>query len=211
MTPVAALLGDVVGSRRAADRAAVHRALTGALETANAELDPVTPLWITAGDEYQGGFATVGAALRASLRIRLALAPDVDVRQGIGWGSVTVLAEEPRVEDGPAWWAARAAIEDVAAGQGRAASRGLRTAYRLADGADGPDPAAVNAALIARDQLLAGVDGRGLSVLDAMLAGMSQQQIADRLGVSPSAVSQRVRRQGLAALVTVDELLGEIA
>lgn len=211
MTPVAALLGDVVGSRRAADRAAVHRALTGALETANAELDPVTPLWITAGDEYQGGFATVGAALRASLRIRLALAPDVDVRQGIGWGSVTVLAAEPRVEDGPAWWAARAAIEDVAAGQGRAASRGLRTAYRLADGADGPDPAAVNAALIARDQLLAGVDGRGLSVLDAMLAGMSQQQIADRLGVSPSAVSQRVRRQGLAALVTVDELLGEIA
>jgi len=210
VTSVAALLGDVVGSRRAADRAAVHRALVGALESANAELRPTTPLWITAGDEFQGGFATVGAALRASLRIRLALAPDVDVRQGVGWGPVTVLAAEPRVEDGPAWWAARAAIEEVETAQGKAASRGLRTAYRLADGTAGPDPAAVNAALVARDEILAGVDERGLSVLGAMLAGMSQQQIADRLRVSPSAVSQRVRRQGLAALVTVDQLLGEV-
>ena len=38
----------------------------------------------------------------------LALLPVVDVRHGIGWGPVSVLGEEPRVEDGPGWWAARA-------------------------------------------------------------------------------------------------------
>ena len=210
MTFVAALLGDVVGSRRAADRMSVHRALLDAMARVNAELDPVTPLRLTVGDEYQGAFGTVGEALRATLRLSLALAPDVEMRHGVGWGAVTVLAEEPRVEDGPAWWTARSAIEEVESAQGRAASRELRTAYHRADDVRGPDPAAVNAALVARDQLLSGVDERGLSVLDAMLAGMSQQQIADRLGVSPSAVSQRVRRQGLSALVAVDRLLGEV-
>jgi predicted transcriptional regulator len=69
----------------------------------------------------------------------------------------------------------------------------------------------VNAALVGRDELLAGLDARSLSVLDGMLQGMSQQQIAQHVGVTPSAVSQRVRRDGLAAVVTIDELLGQLA
>jgi hypothetical protein len=206
---VATLIGDVIESRATADRGALHAALGGALSGLSGPA-PVSPLRITVGDEYQGVFATVGDALRAALRLRLALHPEVDVRHGIGWGGVTVLSEEPRVEDGPGWWAARAAIEAVHEDEGRAASRGLRTAYRRADGADGPDPAAVNAALVARDQLLAGVGAPSLSVIAGMLAGMTQQEIAGDLEVSPSAVSQRIRRDGLAAVVRVDELLGQV-
>jgi len=209
----ATLIGDVVGSRAVGDRGRLHAALTEELARLNGgdAPAPVVPLRVTVGDEYQGCFGTVGDALRAALRLRLALAPYAEVRHGVGWGAVGVLSEEPRVEDGPGWWAAREAIEAVHRAEGRPASRSLRTAYAPADGVEGPAPAAVNAALVARDELVARLDATGLSVLDGMLAGMTQQQIASRLGVSPSAVSQRVRRGGLGSIVRVDELLGELA
>lgn len=200
--PLATLIGDVVSSRAARDRGALHAALADAVARVNEGLAPVTPLRITVGDEYQGCFATRGQALRATLRLRLELAEHADVRHGIGWGDVTVLGESPRVEDGPGWWSAREAIESVEQAQARAVSRRLRTAYR------GPDAAVVNAALVGRDELLGDLDARSLSVLSGMLAGMSQQQIADRLEVSPSAVSQRVRRDGLGAILSIDDLLG---
>lgn len=201
MTVVVALVGDVVASRRAPDRAALNDALTAAIGAVNAALDPVTPLRITVGDEYQGAFASLGAALQATLRMRLALRPH-DVRHGIARGEVDVLRDEPRVEDGPAWWGARAAIEAAAEAQRHPASRTLRT---VVDG----EPA-VNAALVLRDELLARVDDRDVSVLTGMMAGMTQDQIARRLEISASAVSQRVRRDGLAAILRADGLLGEL-
>ncbi|MFT4083388.1 MAG: SatD family protein, partial [Nocardioides sp.] len=120
---VATLIGDVVGSRRAADRDLVHAALTARLEAVNTELAPLAPLRITVGDEFQGAFATLGDALATTLRLRLALAPEIEVRFGVGWGDVRVLQDEPRVEDGAGWWAARAAIEAVETAQARAGSR----------------------------------------------------------------------------------------
>ena len=86
---MATVIGDVVRSRSSDDRGALHARLAEVLAEMNAALDPVTPLRVTVGDEYQGGFATVGDAVRATLRLRLALAPDVDVRHGIGWGETT--------------------------------------------------------------------------------------------------------------------------
>ena len=115
ISPSVTVIGDLVGSRRSADRVAVHTRFEQAIEAINAEFAPVVPLRIGLGDEFQGIFTTLGAAISATLRLRMALLPDVDVRQGIGWGRVVVLAAEPRVEDGPGWWAARAAIEKVEA------------------------------------------------------------------------------------------------
>jgi hypothetical protein len=211
MSIVATLIGDVVGSRESGDRAGLHRALQDVLDRANRTLRPAIPLRITVGDEYQGAFATLGEALRATLRLGVALAGDVGVRHGLGWGAVEVLSESPRIEDGPGWWAAREAIEEVERSQQKASSRTLRTAFVPAPDADGaPDRFAVNAALAARDELLAQLDRRGLSVLDGMLENVTQEEIATRLGISPGAVSQRVRRQGIAALVRVDEMLGQV-
>lgn len=207
---VATLIGDVVGSRSSADRGAMHRTVTEALEAANALPGVVTPLRVTVGDEYQGCFETVGAAITAALALRLRLMPEIDVRHGVGWGDVEVLQEDPRVEDGPGWWSARAAIEDVERRAQERATRAQRIAYALPEEATpGPDPAAVNAALLAHDLLLAEVNPRGLSVLRGMLSGMSQVEIAEQLEISPSAVSQRVRG-GLESLRAVQELLEAI-
>ena len=207
MVLMATLIGDLVHSRRAGDRHALHERLATALEEVNDLLGPVTPLRVTVGDEYQGGFATVGDALRASLRLRLALAPEADVRHGLGWGEVAVLQEEPRIEDGPGWWSARDAIHDVERAEGRAGSRLRRTVYRRAERTEGPDPATLEAMLILRDQLVGGLDDRSLLVLRGLLAGVTQRDLAAELGVSPSAVSQRVRADGLAALVAADAAL----
>lgn len=207
----ATLIGDLVGSRTAGDREALHRRLGQALADVNAALDPVTPLRATVGDEYQGVFATVGAALTATLLLRVSLLPDADVRHGVGWGSVRVLSEVPRIEDGPGWWAARDAIEAVEEAQGRPVLRSLRTAYVVAgEAGPGPEPRAINAALRLRDHLVSGLSPRSVSVLRGLLGGSTQQEIARAEGISASAVSQRVRHDGLGALLAAQHDLGAI-
>ncbi|MGH3348594.1 MAG: SatD family protein [Nocardioides sp.] len=201
---IATLIGDVRHARRAPDRDLVHQRLAAALAELNDELGPVTPLRITVGDEYQGGFARVHDAVRATLRLRLALAPEVEVRHGIGWGEVRVLQDDPRVEDGPGWWVARAAIEAAAEAEGRPGTRHRRTVFRRADGPEGPDPATLEAMLILRDELVGGLSERSLLVLRGLLAGNTQRELAEELGITASAVSQRVRADGLAALVAAD-------
>jgi hypothetical protein len=208
--PSAAVIGDLVGSRRAPERRAVHETLRASLAELNDVFDPVVPLRITVGDEYQGCFATVGEACRATLRLRLALLPVVDVRHGIGWGTTSVLQEEPRVEDGPAWWAARKAIEQVEDQAGRAALRLVRTAYCRTEGTAGPEEAAVNAALLCRDQLVGMLSERSAMLLRGLVEGRTQRELAEAEGVSASAVSQRVRRDGLGIVLRSDELLEEV-
>ena len=199
----------MVRSRSAADRSGLHAQLSATLVEANERLRPVVPLRITVGDEFQGCFAGVGEAVHASLWLRLRLLP-AQLRHGIGWGTVAVLADEPRVEDGPAWWAARAAIETVKRDAARAGTRLMRTAYRPAEDTDGPDPGAVNAALMCRDQMVGSVSERSLRVLRGLLDGASQAELAEREGVSASAVSQRIRNDGLAVILAADELLKEV-
>lgn len=206
------LIGDLIGSRGSTDRRALHETFAAVLDRVNSELRPPTPVRMQVGDEYQGVFASLGDALHASLTVRLALLPAADVRHGIGRGRIEVLSEEPRVEDGPGWWAARAAIERVEAAEARPGERSLRTAY-VADrdtggtgAAASSEESAVNAALVLRDHLVSGLSERSLSVLRGLLAGESQRDLAGTLGISPSAVSQRVRADGLAAIIAAHDL-----
>jgi hypothetical protein len=132
----------------------------------------------------------------------------------VGWGAVSVLQEEPRVEDGPAWWVARSAIDEAESDAARSATRHRRTAYHRADGVEGPEPAAVNAALICRDHLVGSAamttQGRPLRLLRGALAGRSQADLAADEDISASAVSQRFRHDGLGAVLAADVLLGEV-
>lgn len=201
---VATVIGDVVGSRRSPDRQGLHARLTTALATEAEGEGVMDPLAITVGDEFQGTFATLGAAIDAAWRVRLALLPEVDVRIGLGWGEVTALDES--VQDGPGWWDAREAITWVAQEQSTSRTTHLRTAYRSrATGA--PSPGAVNAALHCRDHLLGSLDDRSRRILGGLMADRTQAEIAHDEGISASAVSQRVRTGGIAVLrLAADEL-----
>lgn len=203
----AVLVADLVSSRTSKDRQALHGRFRAAMELINTDpqADLVEPLRITVGDEFQGRFATVGAAAAATLTLRLALSPG-DIRFGIGWGEVTVLDAEG-TQDGPAWWSARSAIEWVKEAQRVGATGQVRTAYRRAADQDGPGEPEINAALLCRDHLVGSLDDRSRRVLLGLLRGQAQADLAEQEGISPSAVSQRVRRDGLGLILAAhDEL-----
>lgn len=206
---LATLLGDVIGSRTAADRQGLHDALTEALSVVSTEVTTVDDLAVTAGDEFQGTFATVGEASYAALLLRLRLHPGVDIRVGIGWGAVTVLDAEQGTQDGPGWWAARAAIEWVEAQQASAGWEQLRTGYRPAEDAatSGPSAEAVTAALLCQDQLLGSMDTRSRHILEGLLHGRTQAKLAQELGLTRQAVNQRRKHDGLAIAVAAAQSL----
>ncbi|MFY9920795.1 MAG: SatD family protein [Mycobacterium sp.] len=200
----ATLIGDVVGSRTFADRAGAHRLLNHAL--AGVVDDAIDPPAFTVGDEFQGAFPSVGLAIDAALSLRLAVAPEIDVRFGIGWGAVTMLDETAGIQDGPGWWAAREAIEWTASAQRQPGLALVRTSFRAA-GETRTDLDAINAALICRDHLLGSLDDRSTRIVKALLENQTKKDIAAAEGISPSAVSQRSGRDGLDLIVVASEYL----
>ena len=204
--PRATLIGDIVGSRRVADRGAAHRALNSALrDVASSAIDPPA---FTVGDEFQGSYPTVGAAIDAALKLRLAVAPGIDVRFGIGWGAVTMLDAKARIQDGPGWWAAREAIEWTASAQRQPALTMVRTSFRSGDRSDVD---AINAALLCRDHLIGSLDDRSLRILKGLLSDHTKKAIAAAERISASAVSQRVRADGIGAVLAAEDLLRGLA
>lgn len=203
---------DLVGSRRHGDRAWVHRVFTEALVAVNAVVPAEQPLAPTLGDEAQGRYRTVEQALRATLRLRLELPDSLDTRAGIGAGAVQHLGEGVAglLQDGPGWWAARDAINEAKSREtGR--DRTLRTWYVAAEGVgpspEHPDPAQVDAFLLLRDEIVSGLSARSRRLLRGVLDGQPQAELAEQEGISPSAVSQSLRRSGVHAVLHAHELL----
>lgn len=212
--PRCVVIGDLVGSRAAPDRGELQRLLRGALDTANAHCASVEPLVPTVGDEVQGVYDNVWSALDATLLVRVGLPVPYDVRFGIGIGAVTWVEDEPgsgfRRQDGPAWWAARDAVDHVAtAGRRRDVPRTLRTWAAEALDADPrarlyqdvtisrePRVQAVNAYLVVRDYVVSRMDARDRRILGHLILGRAISEIAGAEGITSSAVSQRVQRSG---------------
>lgn len=207
-TDAVGVLGDLVGSRRAPSRLDLQEELVTALRVADAVVPGLEPLSPTLGDEFQGRYADLQAALVATLVVQLVLGAD-RVRFGIGVGALVLHDPDatPLRQDGPMWWSARAAIDAVAGAAPRFGTRVARwdATRGEAAGDDGPGVAAgvgwANATVVLRDHLVAALRARDRAIALALLRGDSQAAIASREGVSPSAVSQRVRAAGLRALL----------
>ncbi|WP_404383402.1 SatD family protein [Knoellia locipacati] len=207
--PPVVLIGDVVESRASKDRRGLHRAIEAALAETNERVEHLEPLEITVGDEFQGVYPNLGSALDAALRARLALRPHAETRYGLGRGTTTTLDEARGIKDGPAWWAAREAIVAVEDQARRAALAHVHTAYRLAEGEQDEmgTSVAVEAALQCQDHMVGSLSERSGRLLRGLLEGMTQRELAEADGISPSAVSQRVRADGLAVIMRCHELL----
>jgi hypothetical protein len=186
---VFAVIGDLVGSRTSGARSAVQAGLEAALRATSAAVPPVDRLETTVGDEFQGVYADLGRAALATLLIRSHLPAPMDARCGIGVGERDVFDAHrtPMLQDGEAWWSARAALDVL----GEPSARSRRTAYddRFAVGAAGPAEL-VNAFLVTRDALVDRLNDRSLRMLRRSLEGAGQHQIAAEEGISDSAVSQ---------------------
>ena len=204
-----ALIGDVVRSRTRADRQDLHDELTAALDDANRSVAGEDPLVITVGDEFQGVYATLGGALHASFVVRAALHPRTDVRFGLGRGAVTTLDPVRGIHDGPAYWAARDAITTAKERAQKAQTRTSRTAY-VGPEDDPATVAAVQSALDCLDFMVGSMSSTSREIFGGLMGAHTQQELAERLGLSASAVSQRVRRDGIGVAVEATQRLWEL-
>lgn len=194
---------------------ALQRSVRQALGAVNQRLDLVQPLEPTVGDEFQGAFLSVATAIRASLLLRLQLLKDceVDSRFGLGFGSVTVFEDRvPLSQDGPGWWAARAAIEKAKKDAFRARTDFVRTRLVSSEPAEElstSEMRAVNAFLLSRDAIVAQMRPRSRRLLLGLLLDRSQAELALEEGISQSAVSQSLATSGAYAIATAELELEE--
>jgi len=201
------LIGDVVGSRGAADRSALQRDLKAALTRINREIRPALPLEPTLGDEFQAGFDTLSEAVRASLLLRLELLErvEIDTRYGLGHGWITVFAKRrPRSQDGEGWWSARDAIElvgRVAEGPSGSFARTRFQAWANEEVPDFDDPGAVNASLLTRDWIVDRMNAKSRRRMLALLRGRTQTEIAQMEKTTQGAISQNLTRSGAYAIL----------
>ncbi|AXT85485.1 hypothetical protein C6I20_09985 [Aeromicrobium sp. A1-2] len=202
-----AVIADLVGSRTQPDRAAAQDSLVAALAQVNRVVDSVQPLAPTIGDECQGAYVDVPTALRATLLLRLTLPDPLDCRFGVGAGTYESVGHSDYgpMQDGPAWWAARDAIVETKARESRK-HRSLRTWYVVADGVphgsrEFPAPAMTNAYLLARDEIVSGMNARSRRLLLGLLDGRTQVDLAHTEDITQSAVSQNLQRSGAYAVL----------
>lgn len=209
-----AVTADMVGSRRLADRAWAQRALDDAVALVESDLPlALRPLRPTVGDEQQGVYPSLAAALRALLLLRLALPDGVDCRFGVGIGEIGEVpstAAASGIPDGPGWWAARAAIDRVHVLAQRTVP-GLRTwvvAHESTPDAAREAARMANAYLLARDRLVGDMTERARRLAYGRCLDRTQRELAASERITQSAVSQALAASGAAAIVEGFRLLG---
>lgn len=151
----------------------------------------VRPLERTVGDEIQGVFTDPDPVLATVLLLLRSASWHV----GIGVGAVeTPLPASIRSARGAAFIAAREAVEAARSGLHHVAVRGGR--YAATEAPDRSPAHFAESALVLIARIRSQRTDRGWEVTDMLDAGMSQGDTARALGVSPAAVSQRVRAAG---------------
>ncbi|WP_150460567.1 SatD family protein [Nesterenkonia ebinurensis] len=193
-----AVIADVIRSRSFSDRSSLQKEVEELLQAVQAAFPAVRSFSPTVGDELQAVYATRNQALAATLYAGLLQGEGPQLRFGLGEGTTYPVdsSASQSVEDGPGWWRARQAIEELEEIQSR--SPQLRSRFISAVPAE---DAVVNAYLLARDHICAGFTERTRSYAVGVLEGRSQKEIAAEIGVSQSAVSQSLRGSGAASLI----------
>ncbi len=203
---IVALIADIVGSRKIVDRARAQAQLEAALRRAEDALPafarPTRSLVAVVGDELQGTFADLRAALAATLLQRLALPDGIDVRFGVGVGQVIEIpSAQGTLTEGSAWWAARAAIEQAEALSRRDVPQ-LRTWVAAAPDAVPADLVRIaNAGLLTRDRIIGRWSSRVRRLVYGRITGATQGELADAEGITQSAVSQTLSAAGATAII----------
>lgn len=203
-SPVA-VIADIIGSRALPDRSGAQRDIEATL--ARVEHDhpvAVTPVAATVGDEFQGVYARLPDALLSLLLVQLALPEGIELRFGIGVGAVGPVDSDTRgISDGPGWWAARDAIDEVHRLQDRAvpSARTRVVGSPEEDAAMSTGIRLANAYLLARDELVGAMSPRVRRLTYGRHLGLSQRELADAEGITQPAVSQLLAAAGVGAVL----------
>lgn len=209
--PIFTLIGDLVGSREARNRGNLQKRLAAVLEEMNEALEPRIPLEVTVGDEFQACFDNAAAAVLASLMVRLQLlrSAGIDSRYGLGIGGIEVFSRRrPLSQDGPGWWAARDAVDEVQRLALDPRTRFARTFF-LARASAFPETevASLNAFLLCRDEIVDRMKQPSRNRLYGLMREWPQARIAAEEGATQGAISQSLSRSGAFAILAAQASL----
>ena len=227
MTLRYAVIADIVGSRTLTNRADAQRIFEAALERASEGLALLQAPYSTVGDEFQAVAYTLEDALLLTLRAQLLLPPQLQLRFGIGAGRIEEFAsgvhrqapargrggEATSLQDGSAWWAARAAINRAHDVQD-ASNPFIRTWF-MAHASVEPEfsshcQTCINAMLSLRDHSILKLSARHRRITASLLLGKTQVEIARVEKLSQQAISDFARGTG-AGLIQSSLIIAEAA
>ncbi|MFC0582745.1 SatD family protein [Micrococcoides hystricis] len=198
-TPV---IADIVQSRKLPDRAATQQAIQEAINAVEKPFAVPAGMKPTVGDEFQAVYASLAQARRILVQLKLSLPEEVELRFGIGVGEISQVSGTA-LQDGPGWYAARAAIEEA---ESRAKSAQSWVRSWVGDAADNSRVADLNSSLLLEDFLLSKMKPRERRLTLMALQGQTQIEMARVEKISQSAVSQSLQRSGGAALIAAIQL-----
>ena len=213
MTLRYAVIADIVGSRTLTNRAEAQRIFEAALERAAEGLGLLEAPYPTVGDEFQAVAYSLEDALLLTLRAQLLLPPQLQLRFGIGAGRIEEFSSgvhrqapaRPRagegtsLQDGSAWWAARAAINRAHDVQD-SSNPFIRTWFvahaSVETYVSSSCQTVVNALLSLRDHAILKLSARHRRITASLLLGKTQVEIARVATLSQQAISDFARGTG---------------
>ena len=227
MTLRYAVIADIVGSRTLTNRADAQRIFEAALERASEGLALLQAPYPTVGDEFQAVAYTLEDALLLTLRAQLLLPPQLPLRFGIGAGRREEFAsgvhrqapargrgaESAALQDGSAWWAARAAINRAHDVQD-SSNPFIRTWFMAHASVESEFSShcqtCINAMLSLRDHSILKLSARHRRITASLLLGKTQVEIARVEKLSQQAISDFARGTG-AGLIQSSLIIAEAA
>ena len=222
-----AVIADIVGSRTLTNRADAQRIFEAALERASEGLALLQAPYPTVGDEFQAVAYTLEDALLLTLRAQLLLPPQLQLRFGIGAGRIEEFAsgvhrqapargrgaESAALQDGSAWWAARAAINRAHDVQD-SSNPFIRTwfmAHASVESELSSDCHPLFPAMLSlRDHSILKLSARHRRITASLLLGKTQVEIARVEKLSQQAISDFARGTG-AGLIQSSLIIAEAA
>ena len=227
MTLRYAVIADIVGSRTLTNRAEAQRIYEAALADASEGLALLQAPYPTVGDEFQAVAYTLEDALLLTLRAQLLLPSQLQLRFGIGAGRIEEFssgvhrqaparshgADSAQLQDGSAWWAARAAINRAHDVQD-SSNPFIRTWFMAHASVESAFPrycqTCINALLSLRDHAILKLSARHRRITAALLLGKTQVEIARAEKLSQQAISDFARGTG-AGLIQSSLIIAEAA
>ena len=227
MTLRYAVIADIVGSRTLTNRADAQGIFEAALERASEGLALLQAPYPTVGDEFQAVAYTLEDALLLTLRAQLLLPSQLQLRFGIGAGRIEEFAsgvhrqvpargrgaESAALQDGSAWWAARAAINRAHDVQD-ASNPFIRTWFMAHASVESEFSShcqtCINAMLSLRDHSILKLSARHRRITASLLLGQTQVEIARAEKLSQQAISDFARGTG-AGLIQSSLIIAEAA
>ena len=227
MTLRYAVIADIVGSRTLTNRADAQRIFEAVLERASEGLALLQAPYPTVGDEFQAVAYTLEDALLLTLRAQLLLPPQLQLRSGIGAGRIEEFAsgvhrqapargrgaESAALQDGSAWWAARAAINRAHDVQDTS-NPFIRTWFMAHASVESEFSShcqtCINAMLSLRDHSILKLSARHRRITASLLLGKTQVEIARVEKLSQQAISDFARGTG-AGLIQSSLIIAEAA